>query len=1053
MRLPAILKRATARLSGQQKKQKKVDFQALPNLLTIEQVSELFGVHPNTLRNWDRTGKLRAVRIGPRRDRRYERDTIQKLYKKKFADLMDTRQKEPEKKSKEPEINSEENKYVIEPGFFFKKLKLYAISRRFSIFIYSVSLVAFTFLVLQVGFFAYIYFVQAGEKQPIIVRIEPLYATGWEGSKNATKIDALSNSPLGVINDDNSALFRNMPVSGTGTIEESEPAAPVPEPKKEPIPVIEEETAPEVVNTNTAVEEITEESDIPVDEETPVVPEEDPEPEPPLDETVNTNLNVNASESVNTNTTDTIPVNSNANTNTDVNVEAVGVVLGEEIDITEPEALSDVDPILSVTSFEKPESIPPETEVIEAKLFISAAADSYTGNEDVLVFSYTLDGSTWNVLEALSLAGSFSNATNEGYWEFILNDILTINDIQEMEVRIAYNAVPGKQGSDAYIDGIELELSLQEPDKVTKEIRESVTPGDNDLEIDEDIELIIEIEEDSPLSFLGASPKRRNVQTFEVIDPDGEKIDAVYAVKEKKEGKVKKATYTVDTADFSKPGKYIVTMTIEQDGRVEDIRQDFIWGVLAINPDQSIYKLSEESLFSIGILDDAGDIVCDADVTLLITDPSGQQTTRATSDGSIIISEDCRHKGEFLGPDYSATYLPPEAGVYTLDLSVTHKNGTRTLNDSFIVQESPRFTIKRTGPTRIFPYIFQPMTMEVTAYEDYVGGIREMIPGNFEVSDFGDGKEGQHDTGSEIMKTILWDVALTVGESVTLSYTFKTPEESPALYFTGPATIGDWDEGRQWQMAIDVVYMYLLATSASAATGWTDDTATFDNDFVRGAPTYSATGDGNADHTHSISSESPSTPGQVDGGCESRCVDSANVSHTHAVSGSAVGNANNEPANHTFYIWKNDTGVPSEIPQNTFGFFDSNPGGVWTQFSAADDRLVKIDNSHTTAGSDTHTHALTWGSLSASSGSELAPAGFASAAALNEHTHTAPSGTTSDPYTSVPANVTTLIYQQPNASAQSIPSNMIALFDGHPGAGGTVISDGGGEDYYQRFIQ
>lgn len=36
----------------------------LPDILTLTQVSKLLNVHPNTLRNWDRSGELTAMRIG-----------------------------------------------------------------------------------------------------------------------------------------------------------------------------------------------------------------------------------------------------------------------------------------------------------------------------------------------------------------------------------------------------------------------------------------------------------------------------------------------------------------------------------------------------------------------------------------------------------------------------------------------------------------------------------------------------------------------------------------------------------------------------------------------------------------------------------------------------------------------------------------------------------------------------------------------------------------------------------------------------------------------------
>lgn len=51
----------------------------MPEYLTLKQACELLQVHPNTLRNWDKQGVLKAVRIGVRRDRRYKRQDIMKV--------------------------------------------------------------------------------------------------------------------------------------------------------------------------------------------------------------------------------------------------------------------------------------------------------------------------------------------------------------------------------------------------------------------------------------------------------------------------------------------------------------------------------------------------------------------------------------------------------------------------------------------------------------------------------------------------------------------------------------------------------------------------------------------------------------------------------------------------------------------------------------------------------------------------------------------------------------------------------------------------------------
>lgn len=51
----------------------------LSGYLTLREVSELLKVHPNTLRNWDRNGTLKAIRIGEKRIRRYKKEDVIKF--------------------------------------------------------------------------------------------------------------------------------------------------------------------------------------------------------------------------------------------------------------------------------------------------------------------------------------------------------------------------------------------------------------------------------------------------------------------------------------------------------------------------------------------------------------------------------------------------------------------------------------------------------------------------------------------------------------------------------------------------------------------------------------------------------------------------------------------------------------------------------------------------------------------------------------------------------------------------------------------------------------
>lgn len=201
------------------KTKQNVDFQTLPKLLTIDQVCEILHVHPNTLRNWDRSGKLKAERIGTRRDRRYAREAIEKMYKELKPEpkegLEPIAKVELPKPVESPKPVPEKS-YVIEPGFSWRKIHLFLISRRFTVFVYTACLVAVGFATVQIGFFSYVYRVQAEAKkqQTFSYQLEPASVSGWQSPTKAQHIDLKAKATTNSFNDDNSAIFSNSSVTG-----------------------------------------------------------------------------------------------------------------------------------------------------------------------------------------------------------------------------------------------------------------------------------------------------------------------------------------------------------------------------------------------------------------------------------------------------------------------------------------------------------------------------------------------------------------------------------------------------------------------------------------------------------------------------------------------------------------------------------------------------------------------------------------------------------------------------------------------------------------------
>lgn len=57
-------------------KHKKVKLEELPDLLTVREVAELLRVSPLTIKRWGKRGKLPAIRINSRGDRRYKKEAV-----------------------------------------------------------------------------------------------------------------------------------------------------------------------------------------------------------------------------------------------------------------------------------------------------------------------------------------------------------------------------------------------------------------------------------------------------------------------------------------------------------------------------------------------------------------------------------------------------------------------------------------------------------------------------------------------------------------------------------------------------------------------------------------------------------------------------------------------------------------------------------------------------------------------------------------------------------------------------------------------------------------
>lgn len=263
------------------------------------------------------------------------------------------------------------------------------------------------------------------------------------------------------------------------------------------------------------------------------------------------------------------------------------------------------------------------------------------------------------------------------------------------------------------------------------------------------------------------------------------------------------------------PGKY--TLVVNENGN--KISQDFTWGVLAINTNKSIYVPGETALLSLAVLDEKGTMVCNAEVTLKITDPSGNISTSSTDNGLIKVNHECYIKDMTTKPDYETAYKVDAPGTYQMELSAVTKNGTFQIQDSFEVQSSVDFDVERTTATRIFPFSTYPVLINITANKDFSGQIEEPVPTSFKITTLQNTTAYNSIQANGNTQSIIWNVSLKKGQSINIGYNYKAPEVSPQFYLLGPLSLVSgnttlFQEKRQWQLAIDDVG-YSSAVSAT----------------------------------------------------------------------------------------------------------------------------------------------------------------------------------------------------------------------------------------------
>ncbi|MFH1641752.1 MAG: CARDB domain-containing protein [Nanoarchaeota archaeon] len=222
-------------------------------------------------------------------------------------------------------------------------------------------------------------------------------------------------------------------------------------------------------------------------------------------------------------------------------------------------------------------------------------------------------------------------------------------------------------------------------------------------------------------------------------------------------------------------------------------------GLVTINTHKSIYLPDETAFIGIGILDHEGHMVCDANVTLVITDPSGTDTILTTMNDNISISPECDYYFVTNLPDYYTNYTVGDIGEYIMNITAVTYDGKPNRIDSFSVQSYVDFDVTRNGPTRIYPLVPYIMNFTIKANQDYYGDITEVVPIDFIIT----AQPGLTITEDNESISLSWNMNIISGNAYNIYYEFDAPDVSPEIFYLGPLTIDAWEETRIWQIASD----------------------------------------------------------------------------------------------------------------------------------------------------------------------------------------------------------------------------------------------------------
>lgn len=325
--------------------------------------------------------------------------------------------------------------------------------------------------------------------------------------------------------------------------------------------------------------------------------------------------------------------------------------------------------------------------------------------------------------------------------------------------------------------------------------------------------------------------ERNDLVTTDIVNLKGDrnlKVETTF------DEKTKQMLITPVTENKLKPGLYTLNIKVKTyTGQEEAITQDFTWGVLAINTNKGFYLKGDKVEIGMAVLDNYGITKCiagdkvvfgTAKLRLTITSPSGKKEIFSTDDKTISGSKTCSDRSFTNIPDFLAKTTANESGKYSMHIEALTFLGTNTMDSYFNVRDFAPYTIERVQyPMRIYPRFDYPVKIKFVANRDFSGTVYDTVPSNFTISQI---SENGDIIQNEPYKAVEWQVNWTKGNTYYLQYTIHFPPISPEFYLVGPIKIGDFSEGKGWQIASDSLFTLVQEVNGTQ-TGSANISATF----------------------------------------------------------------------------------------------------------------------------------------------------------------------------------------------------------------------------------